>query len=197
MKKTWRNSWKLSLFSLRRYFFFFFSPFLLSRNVYLAFKVFRCLLLNMLRLTHRKGYTEISSKLSMLGSRLRGQKNCDFSLKTSAATINFEGVRARETCRIPRPFLVVSANGDSTRITSEKSEYSEANNFLILFWSTSGFLARLRDLILYVWCIESNFCSCIERRREKKKWVQDSIHDRLIFFRHDHLICSTNPLARG
>lgn len=185
----------VAFFAATIFFFFFFSPFLLSWNVYLAFKVFRRLLLNMLRLTHRKGYTEISSKLSMLGSRVRGQKNCDFSLKTSAATINFEGVRARETCRIPRPFLVVSANGDSTRITSEKSEYSEANNFLILFWSTSGFLVRWRDLILHVWCIESDFCSY----REKKKKKNDTRFDTrpVNFFLTRPSICTTNSLARG
>lgn len=127
-------------------------------NVYLAFKLLRCLLLNTLSLMYCKGYNEMSSKLSMLGSRARGQKKSEPPLKTSAATINLDGVRARETCRIPRPFLVVSANGDSTRTVSEKSEYSDINNFCILVCSISRFFVRcLEPLSLRAAHIKPNF----------------------------------------
>lgn len=111
----------------------FFIPLVLSvEGVYLAFRVLRCLLLNTLSVTYSKGYTDTNSKLSILASIPGGQKKPGLVWRMSAATISLVGVSARLTWRTPRPFLVVSANGDSTTIVSENSRYSDRNNLRIL-----------------------------------------------------------------
>lgn len=111
---------------------FFYTLALSIEGVYLAFRVLRCLLLNTLSETYSKGYTDTNSKLSILASIPGGQKKSGLIWRMSAATISLVGVRPRVTWRTPRPLLVVSANGDSTRIFSENSRYSDSNNLRIL-----------------------------------------------------------------
>jgi len=101
-------------------------------GVYLAFRVLRRLLLNTLSVTYSNGYTETSSKLSMLASMPGGQKKPGLERRISAATISLVGVKPKATWRSPRPSRVVSAKGDSTRIVSESSQYSDSSSLRIL-----------------------------------------------------------------
>jgi len=101
-------------------------------GVYLAFRVLRRLLLNMLSVTYSNGYMDTSSKLSMLASMPGGQKKPGLERRISAATISLVGVKPRATWRSPRPSRVVSAKGDSTRIVSESSQYSDSSSLRIL-----------------------------------------------------------------
>lgn len=119
-------------------------PFVSSiERVYLAFIVLRRLLLNTLSWTYSSGYMDTSSKLSILASTPGGQKKPGLGKRTSEATINLVGVRPKVTWRNPRPLLVVSANGDSTRIVSKNSQYSERSSLRILLFSAR--LCRYRD----------------------------------------------------
>jgi len=101
-------------------------------GVYLAFRVLRRLLLNTLSVTYSNGYMDTSSKLSMLASMPGGQKKPGLERRISAATISLVGVKPRATWRTPRPSRVVSAKGDSTRIVSESSQYSDSSSLRIL-----------------------------------------------------------------
>lgn len=67
------------------------------KRIYLAFRVLRRLLLNTLSVTYSKGYTDTSSKLSILGSIPGGQKKPGLVWRMSAATIKLVGVRPRVT----------------------------------------------------------------------------------------------------